>query len=58
MVAYLDSYRQAQWKLENEFLKCEVGPKNAVLSHTGKKEQKEVTWKGEENGLDGCPGRS
>lgn len=40
MVAYLDSYRQAQWELENKFLKCEVGPKNAVLSHTRKKEQR------------------
>jgi hypothetical protein len=40
MFAYLDSYRKAQWKLGNEFLKCEVGSKDAVLRHSGRRRQR------------------
>lgn len=34
MFAYLDSYRQAQWELKNEFLKYEVG--SDILGEQGK----------------------
>lgn len=51
MAASLGSYRQAQWELENDFLKCEVGVWKCCAQLDGEERAKEVTWKGEDTAL-------
>lgn len=51
MAACLGSYWQAQWELENDFLKCEVGVWKCCAQPYREERAKEVTWKGEDAAL-------